>query len=301
MSAHWPPFQRTLSRSSQIADHDDEVDDPGQADEPEGPPPTPITELSTSDCRYGLFDLNPKCGTGALVALHRVFEASALVRFRFDQGFDISGAVPLPSSVEQVAQDPKTGTWYAVRDSVFGTVRLGVDGTFATPRAFFESLERPPAPTLTNPTAVAFDTRRRRALVTAESEGFFGADEGQQLFAYEPDGKRWLHLANLGSVELAAMTYLPAADLFCAVSRTGTLYRLSANGALIDQRQLPGPITAFREVQLLADGERVAIVARQEGRDFNPFSKTKEMEREDCFLIDVRTLRVEKNNACALR
>jgi hypothetical protein len=287
-----------------------------QETEPPPPIPIPTAELSTSDCRYGLFDLNPKCRTAELAMLHRVDEAGSLVGYSFDKGFEHAGALPLPSAIGQIVQDPKSGVWYAIRDSIFGAVQLGREGASPEAVAFFDSLERAPAPTLIGPSAVAFDTKRRRVVVTADSDSSFASnEEGRQLFAYDPDRARWSLLGNLGGIELVAMAYLPADDLYYAVDSGGTLFRLSANGAVIDQRRLPAPLDSFEEIQLIADRDHLAVVVHHEEDDDDGddeqdgnaaariakkiVAKVEKVDPFRCYLLDPRALKILKSVSCA--
>jgi hypothetical protein len=240
----------------------------GRQHQPPLPIAIPAADLTTSDCRYGLFDLNPKCHTAELVMLRRVDEAASLVGYSFDKGFEHAGAVPLPGEISHIVEDPKSGIWYGIRDQIFGELELGRDGVSPEPIAFFDSLERPPAPALIGPSAVAFDTKRRRVVVTAESNGAFAnSGDGTQLFAYDPDRAHWSLLGSLGGIEPVAMAYLPADDLYYAVDSEGAFYRLSANGAVIDQRKLPAPLDSFQEIQLIADRDKLAVVVHHEDDD----------------------------------
>lgn len=283
--------------------------------EPEPPTPPPVASLSSSDCHFGVLDVNPKCRSGELVALHHVDETSSLMSYSFDQGFLRTSAVPVPGGMAHMVQDPKTGIWYGVRDSVFGAVRVGIDPAFSSPITFFQSLERPPAPALGSPTAVAFDSKRRRVLVVADSPGLFAPhEEGRQLFAYQPDDGRWSLLGHLGGAELVAMAYVPTDDLFYGLDESGTFFRVNGNGALLDKRMLAPALGPYEQVQLIAVGDRLAVFVHRDEDDDNDDDEDNDKDgnakakaavakaiakarrpSSSCLLIDPRSLQVLKN------
>jgi len=157
--------------------------------------------------------------SGDFVAIYGDAFQQGLASYDAMHGVKTESAVYLPIAVSDAIEDPHTGQWYVIDDQSFGT--------FAWPGTF-HSLEVEPAPSLWNPSALAFDTKRRRIVIASEDE----QSELHYLYAYSVDTKTWVKLADIGPLELDSLTYNFADDRLYGLNN-GFLSVLDANGTVL--------------------------------------------------------------------
>jgi len=185
--------------------------------------------------------------TGAnddFVALLDSDGSASLVSYSLEKGLDTTAQIPLPSLISDAVRDPQTHRWYVIKDSVVG--ELALPGSF-------KSLETAAAPYLLSPSAVAFDTKRRRLIVAAGSSA---EDTGQYLFVYEVDSERWSVLTNLGGLTIEALAFHPDEDRLYSITDAGLVVTFQADsGALLGVRPAPLPVDPTTAQLAVRSGE----------------------------------------------
>jgi hypothetical protein len=112
---------------------------------------------------------------------------------------------PLPPRTTAVATDPGDGTLYAL--TAQGVLRI--DGKTGEQKTITPN--DPELPRMTRPAALAFDSKRRRLVVT--TPGFRDA----VMYAYDVAAEKWSVLVDLEGIELNGLVYSPKDDCFYGV------------------------------------------------------------------------------------
>lgn len=144
-------------------------------------------------------------------------------------------AIPVtPPSIyplNQIAVDPRGPRYYGITTHRVGEIDIETG-------AFHELETDPDLPELSWPSGIAFDSERRRLVVTGRSESF----------VFYPDSNRWNTIAGFDQANSISLYYSPEDDRFFALiqslgtAEADTVIRMNPHGAVLSTIRLSHPI-----------------------------------------------------------
>jgi hypothetical protein len=201
----------------------------------------------------------------------------------------------LPPRTTLVATDPADSTIYAIDQQ--GVMRIDPQ----TQQVTRLTVDDPNLPRMSMPSGIAFDTKRRRLLVSTNNGTGF-------LYAYDPTAGKWSGLVDLEGAGVTSLVYSPEHDCLYAATRqlngrSGRLMllRYTPEGDADQAIEILDPSLAAitfsfdSNPQLVAVGEQLAYlptVSRMEIIRMRAGAEGALPTRPKCYLIDPRTARV---------
>ena len=164
---------------------------------------------------------------------------------------------PVGKNTKQLAVDPRGPRFFTIGRNGVAELYLGAEKTQSIDIAAN-------LPKLSWPCGLAFDTKRRRLILTSlGGEGF--------MYSYAVDDKKWSLVTSMNNIDLSCLAYSAERDVFVGLKTNhagnqGTLLTFSATGALLQQTPLDKRIPFDRQLhqsvtQIAAAGRQVVIIA----------------------------------------
>ena len=201
-------------------------------------------------------------------------------------------AIPVtPPSIyplNQIAVDPRGPRYYGITTHRVGEIDVETG-------AFHELETDPDLPELSWPSGIAFDSERRRLVVTGRSESF----------VFYPDSDRWNTIAGFDQSNIISLYYSPEDDRFFALihssgtAEADTVLRMNAHGAVLSTIRLshpiplPNPSMPGGRLQLFKPAREIVILQSAFFRS-DASGRKDHLAGMNMFLVDPETGNVER-------